>query len=338
MKKIVSRILDKLIGQGMWRRLLSKRSFWTVSGLSFVAAFAIGFPLVSTSTPKFCGSCHIMKKYYQNWETSTHANVGCATCHVKPGLINAIHHKTQVWKEPYMAWIVKVKEVKPEEVEIPENESCLLCHTEDREISPSGDLKIPHRKHLELDMPEAEKAKEESHLLEPEKLKCAYCHYRMVHTETPRGLNTPPMERCFTCHDGKKASKACNACHTKMSAPKDHRRDWTLLHGEKARKDRKYCDQCHAVFPKFCSDCHSTRPESHEASWWKDHEDGAKSRPKGCKVCHGKNFCAMCHKLVHPADWVKDHPSGGAKKKSFCVTCHNNPGFCTDCHAKRGVK
>jgi nitrate/TMAO reductase-like tetraheme cytochrome c subunit len=35
-----------------------------------------------TSQPKFCGSCHIMKKYYNSWEKSKHGekDIACIDC------------------------------------------------------------------------------------------------------------------------------------------------------------------------------------------------------------------------------------------------------------------
>ena len=40
-----------------------------------------------TSQPEFCGNCHIMKKYYNQWSNDKHAtkNIGCVDCHYAPG-------------------------------------------------------------------------------------------------------------------------------------------------------------------------------------------------------------------------------------------------------------
>src|SRR6516165_5609149 len=41
-----------------------------------------------TSQPEFCGSCHIMKPYYESWHADVHGGklgVACVECHYAPG-------------------------------------------------------------------------------------------------------------------------------------------------------------------------------------------------------------------------------------------------------------
>ncbi|MGH7742891.1 MAG: NapC/NirT family cytochrome c, partial [Candidatus Eiseniibacteriota bacterium] len=60
---------------------------------TFAAGLVVAFGLVAmlfaiqvSSTPTFCGSCHIMKPYYESWKKSGHANVACVECHIPPGI------------------------------------------------------------------------------------------------------------------------------------------------------------------------------------------------------------------------------------------------------------
>jgi nitrate/TMAO reductase-like tetraheme cytochrome c subunit len=36
------------------------------------------------SKPSFCGSCHMMKRYYDSWASGTHNKVKCVECHYSP--------------------------------------------------------------------------------------------------------------------------------------------------------------------------------------------------------------------------------------------------------------
>ena len=61
--------------------------------LSYGAALVLGIGLVAlifavqaSSTPTFCGSCHIMKPYYESWKHSKHSKIACVECHISPGI------------------------------------------------------------------------------------------------------------------------------------------------------------------------------------------------------------------------------------------------------------
>src|SRR5207245_8000599 len=47
-----------------------------------VVAAAVAIPL--TSAPKFCATCHIIKPSYDSWVKSSHKDVTCVACHVRP--------------------------------------------------------------------------------------------------------------------------------------------------------------------------------------------------------------------------------------------------------------
>src|SRR5512144_2844662 len=67
---------------------------------TFGAALALGlgivFVVVSaqlSSTPAFCGTCHIMKPYYQSWKASKRSRIACVECHIAPGITSEIRKK-----------------------------------------------------------------------------------------------------------------------------------------------------------------------------------------------------------------------------------------------------
>ncbi|HPU96237.1 MAG TPA: NapC/NirT family cytochrome c, partial [Bacillota bacterium] len=38
-----------------------------------------------TETDKYCSSCHSMKPSAETWANGSHADTGCAECHMEPG-------------------------------------------------------------------------------------------------------------------------------------------------------------------------------------------------------------------------------------------------------------
>lgn len=209
-----------------------------IGGL-FVIALVIYLPCYYTITPRFCGSCHIMKPYERTWAVSNHRKFFCTTCHVEPGLGNLVTSRLQGVGDAWSMFFGD--ENQPLRVHKPSNATCMQCHTQNRVASPNGDLLIPHRDHIKL-----------------RGVLCVDCHSNMIHKKNAQGNFKPTMDYCFKCHDGNKAPKDCTACHTSMAATRDHRlAGWNKKgHVEKAKTEKATCDRCHEAFPTFCIDCH----------------------------------------------------------------------------------
>src|SRR5437764_12103091 len=54
-----------------------------------------GVAVPLTSHPKFCASCHNIKPSYDSWVMSSHKEVTCVDCHVRPTIEGYLHDK--VW-------------------------------------------------------------------------------------------------------------------------------------------------------------------------------------------------------------------------------------------------
>ena len=52
---------------------------------------AAAIPL--TDQPTFCASCHTIKPSYDSWTRSSHKDVTCVDCHVRPGISGFIQDK-----------------------------------------------------------------------------------------------------------------------------------------------------------------------------------------------------------------------------------------------------
>ncbi len=272
-----------------------------------------------------CISCHEMKPEYYTWQISAHGKLACTTCHTKRKPTDYQNkHQNQAFSKP-----IKIDDVVP-------NTVCEQCHTTNRAVSPSGDLKIPHEKHLKAGVT------------------CIKCHNGLVHAKiSERGLTAkgdlsnydawnpevakkivtpfyvkPNMWTCINCHKQLGITRKCGACHTTIPTLDSHDKpDWKAVHGQTARQAITECAKCHAkpdtplyVTPstgdkavdfaraqEFCSKCHTQRPEMHHERMIKIHKQKVKDR----KITN----CLVCHNI--------DQPSPGENITDvFCNQCH----------------
>ena len=208
-----------------------------------VVAAAVAIPV--TNAPKFCASCHTIKPSYDSWVASTHKDVTCVACHVRPTLEGFIQDK--VIKGTHDVWVTLFGTPKrPEDLKATvHSEVCLSCHRNMLRISEIATRDLPgplkkaglimeHRKHMEAFQ---KRGKGEG---------CTTCHGTVVHGNpykgyrivVPRGHvkldELSPAENaaieasmvkayrgadCFLCHDGKTEydgrvlNRKCLTCH-----------------------------------------------------------------------------------------------------------------------------
>lgn len=288
--------------------------------VGFIGFSAVYLPMAMTSVPSFCDNCHLMVEPTELWQESTHANVNCIQCHVNPGFINQVEHKILSYKEIYAQFLGGGE--MPEDIHLPDNVACLRCHYLDREVSPGGDIIIPHTAHVQM-----------------RDLKCTDCHFNVVHSRRAEPGGPPPMDVCYMCHDGNQAPNECDTCHRDPpDESRAHPEGAVENHGELARGRIEDCRRCHSERSNFCEDCHSKPPQSHQAQDWRytHNETIAEEGRGGCSGCHEEEFCDQCHKVQHPPNWVQSHTQFAQGGGEPCYVCHS-PGFCTECHEAEGV-
>jgi hypothetical protein len=260
--------LYRLGGSGR-RRLLVR------AGIPFaVVAVFVLVPGYFASQPSFLSRYARLDSPYRTWSRSVHAKVACQRCHVLPGMMSQTTYDARMVGEFYLSLVMPGRE--PKLFEKPTNDACRSCHPDWRTVSPSGDLNIPHRAHVQV-----------------LKVQCIDCHRYLVHETSPEGKHKPTMAACLRCHDGRTAKNACSACHTDKVEPLTHRAaDWLAVHPQRA--DGGDCNKCHAWTQRWCADCHAKRPRSHSADWRSKH--GARvAKRRTCEACHKADFCARCH-------------------------------------------
>lgn len=252
-----------------------------------------------------CAQCHEMRPEVLTWQISAHDRFSCTTCHVDKKAVDYVgKHQNQSFSKP-----IKVIDAIP-------NLVCLKCHSSNRVTSPSGDLKIPHEKHLAANVT------------------CVKCHYGVVHAKiAERDLSgivdpnnydawnmdvakkvaiktyiQPSMWTCIECHKQVNVTRKCGACHTTIpTLPSHDKPTWRAEHGITARNDVEVCTKCHTTPDKptfvtvstgdkaadfaraqeFCYKCHLQRPQMHEKSMVPIHPSLVSKRGiQNCLTCH----------------------------------------------------
>lgn len=291
-----------------------------------------GVALKATSTPQFCSSCHEMSPEFATWETSSHSKIACVTCHIEPGTMSFVEHKISSLNQLYLHLTGKVPNtiVMPDPIK---NEVCEQCHSTARKVTASGDINIPHDKHLQ------------------QGIACVACHAGVVHGfVAERGLTQKKdfqtwteskAEKMMTFDDTKLAMEVCLNCHEQVNQGK---KPWLENSGQGQTEKQRVEEQgqlkekaanatgkllepakpattanASGLHPPMnCSACHTAikTPTSHQTDGWKT--------THGITARQDVTYCASCHSrekervLVTKNTDVKDY----ARSNTFCADCH----------------
>lgn len=325
--------------------------FLTVTLFFLTLFFVLGFSgLEATSSSKFCSSCHEMEPEYYTWKSSTHSEVECSNCHIGSGVENISKAKAnglvQVYRTATDNFTAPIQMPK----NIP-NSACEKCHNmKTREVTASGDLIIPHDKHLAKD------------------IKCTECHSGVAHGKVAERnvtfksdyskwddtlgksmmsdvkYTSPKMETCMECHKVRNVSTACKTCHKTGMEPKSHKQAnfKTGNHGKIAEKDIKNCNKCHGYMSddeiKGLEDKHASQEFLRTGTISQESSITAQEYGKE------NTFCQKCHSQRPPSHvkgFVNLHGPLAKSDQQKCLTCHytQNTGqksisnvYCNSCH------
>ncbi|MDR6121603.1 nitrate/TMAO reductase-like tetraheme cytochrome c subunit [Bacillus sp. SLBN-46] len=300
----------------------------------FLALFSsIGFfGLEATSSSEFCSSCHEMKPEYYTWKASTHSEVDCTSCHTDPVFKELAKDKAKgvieaLKKQSSSTSAAPIRMPN----EIPDS-ACESCHNVfTREVTPSGDIIIPHDKHKNKGV------------------ECVQCHSGVVHGKVADRKMTystdldkwdskvgkaamadfkfirPDMDTCMECHKARKITTECTACHTTGMIPKSHKKEEFKLntHGAQAGKDLEKCNECHKGMSEVEIQGFDELPPV--IKFLHNIKD---SKPKITQYEYAKQntFCKACHSTrpaSHTSHFMKDHGELASKDKQKCLACHN---------------
>ena len=250
-----------------------------VAAVAVALLVLLALPVFSTLQPGYYERYPSLRVRMANWRTSTHSQIACADCHVDPGTFGFLQFAARSLPAFYSQLVFGPKPTNL--LSVPSSAACERCHSVYRQVSPDGDLLIPHRAHVDVLA-----------------IRCAVCHKNLVHSPNSEGFNKPEMSTCLTlCHDGKQATAECVKCHTRKEVPDTHKQPrWLDLHG--ATPDTAECSRCHGYQPDYCrTTCHEQLPPSHAGNFKQTHQYRVQERgTKGCYFCHtSAKFCNQCH-------------------------------------------
>ncbi|WML46051.1 NapC/NirT family cytochrome c [Neobacillus sp. PS3-40] len=291
-----------------------------------IAILASGFGVVSyTNSPTFCSSCHEMAPEHLTYSTSAHNQVSCVQCHVKPGFINMMTSKKQLLKEVYVHFKGIPEQIVQTKDQVVSSQSCLQCHSKNRLITATGDLKVNHPGHVKQGIP------------------CITCHSGVAHAKiAARGLNVSKDQDKWTKATTEKLIEekysrpnmgTCIDCHDKVN------------NGEKPWKDITYTMTAN---PKKMQNSNNGSPEATTAEIVEEVQNAEAVQNKKTQGLilqaigkQKKNVkismeCKTCHKIVKVPklhknpEWPVNHGSTAMKELNKCLNCHQDSKWVKD--------
>lgn len=328
----------------------------TITSLFFLFIIYYG-TMAQVSRPELCTVCHMMKPQFYSWQASSHEKVPCLSCHEPRNIENQLKTLYSAITNTYMAPIIMTTTIN--------DRKCEKCHkVNQRNVTPSGDLIIPHASHKD------------------KKIACAKCHRGVAHGHISerrvtyksdygkwdptlaKSLMTddqtrPLMDTCMRCHEVRKAPLDCKACHRTTMLPESHKaKEFKFVnHGQAAAKDLQSCNKCHSYMssekfegfkeiPSFMklldTKGEATKLNSEEQINQADYIQ-AQAYAKintYCKDCHAKRPPS------HDKAFGQNHGNYAGETKERCMTCHDNQltvnstvqVACASCHPSSHYK
>jgi len=231
-----------------------------------------------TDRSSFCASCHFMKPFVENWESSSHVRVNCIDCHYERGFMGYIAGKLRLTGEMLRYW-VGAYNVRPHARVSDQN--CLFCHEEKAiEKTTLYKKKIPfsHVKHygsltreIELTCTTCHSQLVQGNHLAVDENACVLCHFTGVARGQPLGdcyrCHGPPKDQilvrgivfnhsdylksgvdCLTCHvhvtrgSGDVPREKCFSCHVERF---EEYGQTELVHRTHVTEQKLKCTDCH---------------------------------------------------------------------------------------------
>ncbi len=192
---------------------------------------------------------------------------------------------------------------------------CGYCHVNPDDIqpppSPVREIVFSHAQHVTMS-----------------DVACTTCHAGLDETDYARAKHMPAMATCATCHNERKATNQCEACHTNVTnlVPPDHlAANFKSRHRELTRLGEldASCSTCHSQ--SFCAECHS-------ATEVMQFGKGAMMSDPTPRTFPGATTRTSTLQMVHDLNYRFIHGIDAKAKGSDCYSCHSAQDFCATCH------
>jgi cytochrome c nitrite reductase small subunit len=285
--------------------------------LSLIISVAID---IAAHVPRYCASCHQMKRAHQSWRSSTHDDVTCIRCHERPGLAGEAEVVVSQLGM-VVSYALDPKGPGPDSATVAE-EGCRRCHRAIQTGVVGSRTRIPHKQVAEL--------------------LCATCHLRSGHTKGPQVAATAMNSCTTTCHREGGQTTKCATCHPRGGFTLDTSSGAAGY--PKAAISIRECDGCHPI--ERCTACHGLHmPHPIDYNTGRRHARAGFTDKRLCfEQCHTPADCLKCHTAVryHGPDWAQMH---GKTATAGCnYACHHqnyvmhtrdalpSVEFCDNCH------
>ncbi len=312
-----------------------------------------------TSQPSFCGSCHIMKKYYNQWTKDKHGEKGvaCVECHYAPGEHGTMKAKFKGLGQLFTYLGTDMKTVKaPAKVN---DLSCTTsnCHPEekfmDKKVKFTEKISYIHKTHKDK-------------TIDGQALHCDTCHQHV----TPEKHFEVPRMTCYLCHfkDAKfnEGRGKCSLCHEIPDKPLQKLEPGgeppkKIITHKSFEEAKVSCQSCHyqiiqgkgEIKKEDCFDCHEYSTEMLKKAEDKKmmHQKHVAAQNANCFDCHkpiehketdfmdqARSNCATCHPDHHVHQKMliagiggkgmdKAFPIRHFEVKMNCFACHTGEGY-----------
>ena len=313
---------------------------------------AMLFAMQVSSTPKFCGSCHIMKPYYASWQHSKHNQIACVDCHIPPGI-------TAEFRKKYEALSMVVKYFTGTYSTNPwaevDDASCLRCH--ERRLLQGKEVfhgvlfdHTPHltesRRGLRLRCTSCHSQIVQGSHITVTPGTCALCHFkdraldqgsarcRLCHQIPERVVTAGGVEfdhsqvgrlgmECTMCHagvvrgSGTVPRERCLTCHNEPERLA-HLGEAPLLHRKHVTEHKVDCMNCHLEIE------HGRAPAVTAGGVPAGPEHAGAPSGAGCESCHGAGHLAQQSLYAGLGGrGVPRMPSPMFSAGVTCQGCHN---------------
>lgn len=316
-----------------WKDPVTRWKVMFVSIIGLIVVGGGGYGVIQfTNSPTFCSSCHEMAPEYTTFTASAHNNITCVQCHIKPGAVNMLTHKMKSLKEVYYHVTGVPEQIVQTEEEAVSDQNCMQCHSKNRLVTASGDLKVNHKGHIEEGVP------------------CISCHAGVVHAKmAARGINTDEVRGNYTKETAEKIMEkkylapnmgTCIDCHDKVN------------NGEKPWKEISYLVPPNPEHVEKKLD-ENAKKASGEAKVAKTEEISEGENTKTVTTAHDQKTqdlilqaigkqqkdvklsmaCETCHKQVnipkdHKAEgWNQSHGTTAVQQLDKCMDCHEDSNW-----------
>lgn len=279
-----------------------------------------------------------MQPEYTSYTASAHNKISCVQCHIKPGTVNMLTHKMKSLKEVYYHVTGVPKQIVQTEEEAVSNQNCLQCHSKNRLVTASGDLKVNHKGHIEQGIP------------------CITCHSGVVHAKmASRGINTEDVRGDWTKASVQKLTEekylrpnmgTCIDCHDKVNKGEKPWKDPAYSvppNSEETEKKLEETQTASASAKTETTTASATETKTEttaqaattEAAVTTAHDENTQKiilqaigkektdvkLSMECTTCHKRTIVPKSHKNM---DWNNNHGTTAIQKLDTCVNCHQD--------------